>query len=770
MTPTSPSTTAQALQILKKARIAAPKPPPLVTKHHLESLSMPSPFNLSSAHTHTTPSILSPLQNKYWWLQEGTFDSNGEATPTCSLSSPLEPKSEDEDAIIPENATFEQLPDGENCDNLKVFKPKECKDGIVGTTEQERVSIILVERFKKHMRLLDTSTMGTGKTYLAAITAQKLGCKRLLVLGPHGARATWERVCELGRLELSFITFENATGRTIKRGEEGTFTTPTCFNMLERTDVIKERTLKTGRTQIVTKTTFLPTKRFHDLLKSEKIMIVVDEVHSLKNAETARSKAGRAFVAAANGTDCRVLLLSATVVDKKDQVETYLRLLGIVRAPVWTSLGNSSKRIESKEGKPYAFKELQEYINANGGSVDFVSALNVRGKHGLTSTTDLLYEVWKDHICNMLVTAMVPHKHEVHVAYRQCFIDLEEKEEAEAFRENVRILHTALASFTSGATTAMGMFSTMVPALASLQSQKARKVALQINQLLQSHPTAKCLFFFQFYSARDAFLEHLDRRFKDLCLEIHGKIPAKDRDDIVQEFNAPDCAKRVMIASTSVASSSISLHDIHGGFARHSFILPNYLAKDVVQSAGRTVRVNVASEAKVGTVYLYSTTHGIQVDEEHHIMENIMKKCTLMSCAMSEATLLQVPLPSKWLRVSLSKEGVEEPIPEPVAQPDVEAELEKIDISQLPSDFLEQFVPSMVRHKSQTTVKDEPRDTMQPHLLVYTQPQVPCMYTQPQVFNQPQAYNHPQAYTQPQANNQPQEDWMDAGLFDNFLQ
>jgi hypothetical protein len=80
--------------------------------------------------------------------------------------------------------------------------------------------------------------------------------------------------------------------------------------------------------------------------------------------------------------------------------------------------------------------------------------------------------------------------------------------------------------------------------------------------------------------------EHID--VGNLVGKIVGGQTDKRRNIDIEEFNSDK--KRVMLVNIKAGNAGISLHDTNGKHPRHSMIVPNFSAVDILQSMGRVYR------------------------------------------------------------------------------------------------------------------------------------------------------------------------------------
>ena len=105
--------------------------------------------------------------------------------------------------------------------------------------------------------------------------------------------------------------------------------------------------------------------------------------------------------------------------------------------------------------------------------------------------------------------------------------------------------------------------------------------------------------------------------FPDAAVIVGGQ-SATDREENIMAFQNNE--KRVMICNIAAGGAGVSLHDIHGGHPRMSFINPTYNTVDHIQTLGRIHRNGSQSNA-VQRVLVAAGT----IEEE--IISIIERKC-----------------------------------------------------------------------------------------------------------------------------------------------
>ena len=424
---------------------------------------------------------------------------------------------------------------------------------------------------------IDTSRMGSGKTYVTLWLAKQFGF-RLLIVCPVTMIEIWKTTAaEYGVPVIDIISYQSLRSQRDHQPKHG---------YLERFDNVTE-----GGTRQVN---FAATRAYLTLVE-QGIMVVCDEIQNIKNS-SAQYKACNAMltpIITAGGLS-RFALLSGTPFDKEEHAINLLKLIGYIRA--------HRLFVYIQETRELILEGMQELIDAchaiNAAVTDEILAEIPLVKSKMTHLAFTLYtRVVKAGISGAMPTPTtitgrfdvgngfynIDHERAINL---QAAID----ELAGAVRFNERAGTAQIRADNIGAVTL---------ALVHIENAKAFDMSRVATTILQQNPRNRVVISVNYNST----VEELRSLLLPLNpLILTGSIPAKKRGNIVRTFRE-NPANRLLIMNTAVGGVGISLHDTTGEWPVSMLISPSYKLLEVTQAAARIYRDGTASDAVVRMFY-----------------------------------------------------------------------------------------------------------------------------------------------------------------------
>ena len=420
---------------------------------------------------------------------------------------------------------------------------------------------------------IDTSRMGSGKTYVILWLAKQFGF-RLLIVCPVIMIDVWRRTAaEYGVPIVDIVSYQSLRSQKGHQPKHG---------YLDRHDNVTEG----GVHQVH----FTPTRAYQDLV-NQGVMVVCDEIQNIKN-NSAQYKACNALLRPiiSVGGRSRFGLLSGTPFDKEEHAVNLLKLIGYIRA----------HRLYNyvRETRELVLEGIQELIDAcrfiNKQETDRVltEIPLVKGKMNHLCYT-LYTRVVKTGISGaMPAPTTITGRFDVKNGFYNMTADRAEQlrmaidELAGAVRFNERTGTAEIRADNIGAVTT---------ALVHVENAKIDDFARVATQILMEDKRNKVIISLNYTSTIDE-VKNLLLFFYPLIL--NGQIPAQKRGAVVRMFNE-DPNRRLLIMNTAVGGVGISLHDTTGMFPRFMIMSPSYKMLDITQAAGRIFRDGTASDATV---------------------------------------------------------------------------------------------------------------------------------------------------------------------------
>ena len=383
----------------------------------------------------------------------------------------------------------------------------------------------------------DASPTGTGKTYCACSVAKNINLP-IVVICPKISRKTWrDTMAIFGVKPFLIINFEKMI-----RGN-------TPYYKYDREKYVNRKTWyeSTGITV--------------NLPKNE--LVVIDECHKCKGA---KSKNGQMLTALAN-SGYKVLLLSATAACNV----TDMRHFGYAM-------------------RLHAGKEWYKFAREHGAKDDGFGGLKV------------------DSGSEPAVTGMVKI-HETIFDQRKVASKMSIESFGNIFPEN-QVIARSFDLGKDGSQKLQNVYDTMERELAQLDARAENYSehvfaiimrARRHSELLKVPVTADWIVdkmdagispvvFFNFTDSLQAVESRISHKFGGLITHIVGGQSEYQRDKEIEEFQ--NNKRRITLANMGAGAASISLHDLYGGFPRHSLICPSWSAILTLQSIGRIYRAN----------------------------------------------------------------------------------------------------------------------------------------------------------------------------------
>lgn len=453
-----------------------------------------------------------------------------------------------------------------------------------------------LEIFKSNFSALNTSGTGTGKTFLTMAVA--LHCRyTLLVICPAGAKAMWEEVTTEYGIPCIVISYSILAGRGDK----------TNHPYLVKRDGI-----------------YYPTPALTELL-GKKVLVVYDESQDAKNPKANVTKAchtiTKEVIRVNNGS--RIILLSATPVDKEDFVESVLKLTGIITADelFHYDLGHREYQMAG-----YGYQQLYNYCYIKNPKVSTsLYPGTLKAKNIRKSMFDLYVKIVKSQIVFSMPKPIINAKFIAKSRfYRMNQEDLNKMNHGlDELKDAVRYREDGTINYKSDG------FGKIVQSMMIMEISKINLFCRLIEDTLNYIPHSKVIMYVWYDNTVDELMDRLDRYGPLRC---DGKVDKKIREQYRKSFQEDNDNYRLIIAKPTSFGRSIGLHDTAGSRPRFTYINPNFKFNPIVQAAGRTYRVGTKSDVTI------NLTYSINTDESNVIYALSKKSEITRMCIASPGT------------------------------------------------------------------------------------------------------------------------------------
>lgn len=444
----------------------------------------------------------------------------------------------------------------------------------------------VITNLSKLDRCIDTSNMGLGKTYSAVSVYMTLKFTKLIVFGPPLVYESWLKA-------LAFFNYKNVDNFF-------EFHPYTDFRAKNKPfiDVVKE----------IGEDVYSLNQTWKDLIKTQKVFLIFDESHNLKNASAQSKMCAMLSRSAIRSPKSKVLFLSATPFDKKQHSVNVCRLLDIIGDE---ELANAN------------FGNYQ--INSYGDLIHFCDthkiSINNEDRFINKDAAKHLYNIWSKNLVTCLSVEMRIPKNQLYNVKLYCYntFYIVSSEILNEINKGVIQINKVLATFhISGG----NILASVNLGLKTIESAKVSLFNRIIRTVLYESTTSKVIVMMNFIEP----IEELKKLLEDYNpLVFVGDTPKKKRKEYIKQFQLPNNTHRLIIANLSILSEGVSLDDLDGGFPRTMFISPSYYFIRQQQATHRIFRSLTRSDANVNFVYVKDCEKEIDLLKKLQSKSSIVK-------------------------------------------------------------------------------------------------------------------------------------------------
>lgn len=447
-----------------------------------------------------------------------------------------------------------------------------------------------VEPYKKGCEILqrepaylDTSKMGLGKTVLTMAIGKTFNMI-LVVVCPLSMINTWEKEAKKYSMYIfKILTYDGLRGSKLNPPKHG-------LCKLEEDH-------------------YVPTEEFITLCTENNVLLVIDEVHKVKNSNTASLKAAHCLVKTIIevNTGSRIALLGETPYDKPEFSSSIMKLLGIVISDRMYKYDHTFKEYEL-EGILEVIEKAKSYDE------ELTSKILEPVYFDKTSIDQLCLDLYSQVIKPHVSFAM--HKEQksfsIQKICRNGYFDMNE-EETNLLREGVSMLSKATRYRPDLGTidTSNQSFPAITKALKFIEHSKVNTSIRLARETLTENPQAKVLLFF-------AYVDDMKKAVTDLSefnpLLMFGETKPIERASIEEKFQRPTDEYRLLISNPVVGGVGLNLDDRDGHWPRTMFIIPSYHFINLQQCTGRIYRpATTKSDAHIFFIYSKAFPHEVSI-------------------------------------------------------------------------------------------------------------------------------------------------------------
>ena len=466
----------------------------------------------------------------------------------------------------------------------EVLSRYEVNPGLETTKPEEAISLFsfqcmhkdaMIEGFDKHTTFINASETGTGKTFVTLSFAETEK-RPLIVICPKSVLLTWYLLAIKNEVEiLAICNYE-----TFIQGKMYAFSSKLNVNedSMPRVDnpYLRrvEKKARGGKKVIEFEWKNLP----------ERTMIVFDEAHYCKNMTTQRTQLLLSAYNYASHPENRwrhinILLLSATIIEKKANLVPFMYVLGFAKSPKEKTILDrvdfsmrdfGYELLASRRLTRCSMKEARE------GLKDF-------------HTSDVRTKMFK--------------------------IDEESRRKIQEACEEIRNVFKKTAGKTSK--------NHLAVRLKKRQEIEAIKVGVIFSEIKRLRGDGwSMLAFVNFQDSHAALLSMIRKEMptEKVSIIIGGQ-DASDRLTEVDKFQSGE--SKIAIIMVGAGGTGIGMHDIKGGLPKYALHSPPESATQLVQALGRIDRIGAKTDSVQRIVLIEGTV-------EEQIAEGLGKKMRMI--------------------------------------------------------------------------------------------------------------------------------------------
>ena len=467
-------------------------------------------------------------------------------------------------------------------------------------------------RLRKYHRMVDTSMMGCGKTYVSCALAKDLNIP-ITVFAPTQTLPNWKQACKHFQIPFDRLHFHSYSEfqRKVKPyleplpdNEKPAFYLEEDCGMRASPEWIKR--VKQGT------------------------LLVMDESHSLKNVSK-RSSLAIILTQALfrEGTEnSHLLLLSATPFDKPPHAIRLCRVMGIIKQQ---NLARQDLRTWSlvEEG----LTDLKDFCRSLWGQSKYRSMEDNLLRHnyyyGRNSSSKQAFDYIIKFIKPKMMRSMSKVEYTFETDKKNYFCHLEGAD-LEIVKGGVQQLQRAVAAFAmnnAAGLAVMGMnhghlLASISKGMKTIEYGKVNTFVKIAKQALSMNPNQKVIIMLNYLEPIGLVTERL-KEYQPLV--IQGKTAQLKRTEAVEKFQQTNSLHRIIICNLQLLALGVDLDDKDGRFPRQMIVSPSYHVVNLHQATGRVLRSDTKSKPYVRFLYIAQVSSEVRLLDRLAIKSNVIK-------------------------------------------------------------------------------------------------------------------------------------------------
>lgn len=477
--------------------------------------------------------------------------------------------------------------------------------------------------------VLDFSMMGTGKTYTTSYIYNEGFRKQfnhMIVICPVSVKSKWYMMRDQYHVHVDDIV-SYCELRSVR------FKQPKKY--LLRKDHTVQREIK-GVTIDIEQVDYNCRDDYISLVK-DGLLLVIDEIQNVKNISSQFDACKELIrpIVEQNGNS-KVILLSGSPVDKKEQIIHMYRLLNIMkndRLFSYVPITNRMYLQGAQEIEDYCIKNCvrgKEIAECRISDVigDDRMIIHYSKSNGIY-VNNMCYKYFQDYVKKDYSHSMEPIKTPYHITKLNAYYTLGNDQSVEILNRGIdqmkRITHfneddNTINFGTNGAR----VISMVTSAMMTIETAKIDLFERIARQHLNSNPNEKVVICVNY---TDTINDLMDKLHEYDPLRLDGKMSALQRTRTVDQFQEGNNDYRLLIGNLTCCSSGIDLDDHYGQYPRFCMVSPNYSTITLYQLSHRFNRISTKSDS---TVHFVLCKEGSEISVLNAIARkgDVMKETT----------------------------------------------------------------------------------------------------------------------------------------------
>lgn len=466
----------------------------------------------------------------------------------------------------------------------------------------------------------DLSSLGTGKTYTSAKIFQTRGFQHIITISPLSVKNKWLHMNQEFGLNSDYhLTYTEIAGSK--------FNSPKCGYLI-RDDFKSYVAVEGGGTRLIDKYTYKATDKYKKIV-NEGLLLVIDEFQNIKN-NSAQTEACSELIQIiynnfSRGGDSRVLLLSGSPVDKKEQIVRLMKTVCImkdeklVNGKLYSGINEIIDYIQKKIPQAYTSyvkDTMDTFIHKSWDIFTFTYKYNQNATLCMQYLYDLFLNIFKPNLSSIMT---IPENTDIKINKYNGMFKINNEENMREINHALKEL-SKITNFNGTIIRLTNSRDTLIQITKTLMRIEYSKINI-FTRLVKKNLDNKIVIGLNYNDSIKKLTEDL-KEYNTAV--ITGSTTLKNRKKIIDKFQEPNNELQIIIANINVISTGIDLDDKDGNYPRICYASPNYNTINIYQLGHRFLR---GLETKSNTdIYMVYTQHQI----ERRIMEALMAKGLIM--------------------------------------------------------------------------------------------------------------------------------------------